>query len=143
MLLSNIEYQLIRDMSKFLFNNCNGYFCNDENLMISLNQENLDYLLEELKNNQNNKYELCSTLESIYYCYSIILSNVRYYKRNVMTAAFESNPKLAQEKSVLKEKLDAIPEYAILHKDEEQLFQFLEHIQNVKNNIIYLIKDNE
>ena len=58
-----------------------------------------------------------------------------------MSSLFENNPKLAQEKSVLKEKLDADEEYARFHKNEEMLFQLTEHLQNIKNNIVYLYKE--
>lgn len=106
-------------------------------------EDDIKLAKENLTKTYDSKFECCSGLETIYYCFSIMLSEVRQKKREVTTAIFEQNPKLSQEKSVLKEKLDAEPEYAILHKEEEQLFQFIEHIQNIKNNIIYVYKEDD
>lgn len=140
MFISNLEEKLIYKVSYNIFmkqtdlglsNSLN--YDDYTDLMLSLNKENL----------YNDKYNFCSTLETIYFSFSVILSEVRAKRREITTGLFESNPKLAQEKSVLKDKLDAEPEYAKIHKLEEQLFQFLEHIQNTKNNVIYLLGNKD
>ena len=89
------------------------------------------------------KLEICLALEIIHYCYSVILSEVRQKKREILTIIFKEKPKLADEKSVLEKKLDAEPEYAKYKEQEEYLFQFLEHIDNIRNNINWLIKEEE
>ena len=70
-----------------------------------------------------------------------MLSEIRVKKRNVLTGIFEIKPKLAEEKSVLEKKLDAEPEYAKYKEKEEYLFQIIEHINNLKNNITWLIRE--
>lgn len=136
MFISELELNLMDRMSREIYNNSNSEVIN-----ISDYTETLHSIRQN--NKYGTKFDLCSDIETLYYCFSVVLSEVRERKRAVTTAIFEDNPKLSQEKSVLKEKLDAIPEYARLHKSEEQLFQFLEHIQNVKNNIIYLYEETE
>lgn len=87
-----------------------------------------------------NKYYICSILDTLYSVFSLLLSEVRIDKRQTLTSVFETHPKLLEEKSVLERKLDAIPEYAKCKEKEEYLFQFLEHIKSVKENIIWLVK---
>lgn len=135
-LLSNLELKLICDMMDSLFEQCDSESVSDEDI-----KDIKDVLLDLVE--EDDRYTLCSNLETTYYMYSILLSEIRQKRRDVMTTLFQQNPKLAQEKSVLKEKLDAEPEYATLHKIEEQMFQFLEHLKNIKNNIIYLYKDGD
>ena len=135
MFISDLEYQLIGRMATEIYNKCNIEIITEDDISTALEDIN--------KTKNENKYEFCSSLETLYYIYSVILSEVRQKKRELMFLLFESNPKLAQEKSVLKEKLDADPDYAILHNVEELLFQFTEHIQNVKNSVVYMFKDGE
>lgn len=132
MILSNLEIQMLDKMSNFIYNDCGSEIITVEEVRIA--QENVEQSL-------NNKFELCSALDTLYYCFSVMLSEVRQTKRNVMSALFSQNPKLAQEKSVLKEKLDADSEYANLHKKEDELWQFIEYVQNLKNNIVYMYKE--
>lgn len=137
MFISDLNLKLIEKMSKNLQEQSNSSLIEDKDIYSALVN------LKDANSNENyDKYYLVSSLETLYYCFSVMLSEVRQKKREITTALFEQNPKLAQEKSVLKEKLDAEPEYAVLHKNEEQLFQFIEHIQNIKNNIIYLCKED-
>ena len=91
-------------------------------------------------NVDNNKFDLCVGLDTLHYCFSTILSQIRQTRREITKAIFAENPKLSQEKSVLKEKLDVYPEYAAVHEKEEMLFQLIEHIANLKNNIVWLLK---
>lgn len=135
MFISDLEYQLIGRMAIEIYNKCSIEIITEDDISTALEDIN--------KTKNENKYEFCSSLETLYYIYSVILSEVRQKKRELMSLLFESNPKLAQEKSVLKEKLDADPDYAILHNVEELLFQFTEHIQNVKNSVVYMFKDGE
>lgn len=136
MFVSKLEYKLIEKMANILYKDCNSNIVSLEDVTDALN-----YVVDT--NNDDSRMNFCSALETLYYCFSVILSEVRQKKRSITTAIFSQNPKLAQEKSVLKEKLDAEPEYANLHRQEEQLFQFIEHIQNIKNNITYLYKEEE
>lgn len=130
--LSNLETNLIVRMSNQIYNMC------DSNL---INKTELEEAQSNLKNSED-KFIICSNLETLYYIHSVLLSEIRDKKRNVMSSIFEQNVKLSQEKSVLKEKLDAIPEYANLHKIEEMLFQLIEHLQNIKNNITFMLKED-
>lgn len=132
MFISNLEIKLIERMANEIYSACNSNF---------MTEDDLNLALSSLKNQNITKLEFCSNIETLYYIFSVILSEVRAKKREVMSSLFEQNPKLAQEKSVLKEKLDADEEYAQLHKQEELLFQFVEHMQNIKNNITYLFKE--
>lgn len=132
MFISNLEIKLIERMANEIYSACNSNF---------ITEDDLNLALSNLKNQNITKLEFCSNIETLYYIFSVILSEVRAKKREVMSSLFEQNPKLAQEKSVLKEKLDADEEYAQLHKQEELLFQFVEHMQNIKNNITYLFKE--
>lgn len=132
MFISNLEIKLIERMANEIYSACNSNF---------MTEDDLNLALSNLKNQNITKLEFCSNIETLYYIFSVILSEVRAKKREVMSSLFEQNPKLAQEKSVLKEKLDADEEYAQLHKQEELLFQFVEHMQNIKNNITYLFKE--
>lgn len=97
----------------------------------AVKENNLDF-------NSDNKYILCSTLETLYSIFSIILSEVRAKKRETLTSIFEVHPDLIKEKSTLEKKLDSIPEYANYKEKEEYLFQFLEHIKSVKETIRWL-----
>lgn len=133
MFISNLEIKLIERMANEIYSACNSELMTEDDLSLALNN------LKEMSN--TTKLEFCSSIETLYYIFSVILSEVRAKKRDVMSSLFEQNPKLAQEKSVLKEKLDADEEYAQLHKQEELLFQFVEHMQNIKNNITYLFKE--
>ena len=135
MFISELEFKLIDRVSSEIFSSC-GSCLVDKNYIKEAKQ-----ILKE--SNEQSKLEFCSAVETLYYIFSVILSEVRQKKRELMSLLFESNPKLAQEKSVLKEKLDADPDYAILHNVEELLFQFTEHIQNVKNSVVYMFKDGE
>lgn len=135
MFISNLDYQLIGRMATNIYNEFSSELITEEDVgqaLINLN-----------RNLNTSKFEFCSSIETLYYIYSVLLSEVRQKKREVMSALFEQNPKLAQEKSVLKEKLDADIEFAALHKVEELLFQFTEHLQNTKNNIVYMFKEDE
>ena len=99
--------------------------------------------METLKNNKIDKLIVVSTLETLHYCFSVILSEVRQIKRDILTGIFIQKPKLLEEKSVLEKKLDAEPEYAKYKEKEEYCFQFLEHISNIKNTITWLVKESE
>lgn len=131
MYISKLEIKLIQKLSDTIYKQYPSEIITEEDINEAKN--NLDESLSD-------RFELCSALETIYYCYSVILSEVRDKKRKIMASLFEQNPKLSQEKSVLQEKLDANLEYANIHKIEEQLFQFIGHIQNIKNNIVYVYK---
>ena len=130
MFVPELELNLIKRMSNKLMDDCSSELVSEDEV-----KQAQQILFES---NNCTKAEFCSSLETIYYIFSIILSEIRQQKREIMTAIFQTNPKLSQEKSVLKDKLDAEPEYAILHQKEELLFQFIEHIQNIKNNITYV-----
>lgn len=135
MFISNLDYQLIGRMSTNIYNEFNSEL---------ITEEDIDQALTNLNQSlTKSKFEFCSSIETVYYIYSVLLSEVRQKKREVMSVLFEQNPKLAQEKSVLKEKLDADIEYATLHKVEELLFQFTEHLQNIKNNVVYVFKEED
>ena len=133
MFISNLEIKLIERMANEIYSACNSELMTEDDLSLALSN------LKEMSN--TTKLEFCSSIETLYYIFSVILSEVRAKKRDVMSSLFEQNPKLAQEKSVLKEKLDADEEYAQLHKQEELLFQFVEHMQNIKNNVTYMFKE--
>lgn len=133
MFISELEFKLIDRVSDEIFNSCSSCLV-DKNDVKEAKQ-----LLKE--SNEQSKLEFCSAVETLYYIFSVILSEVRQVKRQIMSSLFENNPKLAQEKSVLKEKLDADEEYARFHKNEEMLFQLTEHLQNIKNNVAYMYKE--
>lgn len=134
MFLSQLEINLLIKVSNKI------YSFADESEIIS--EEEIKEA-QELINNATTKFDLCSALEAMNYCFSILLSEIRSKKREILTGIFESKPKLAEEKSVLEKKLDAEPEYAKYKEKEEYLFQFIEHINNVKNNLVWLIKEEE
>lgn len=142
MVISKQEMSLIKSMSNNIFDDCSSV-CklinkNDiEEVLDNIKKVNSD---EYLINNSQRIYTICADLRTLHYQYSVMLSEVRQQKRIVTNALFELNPKLAQEKSVLKEKLDSNLEYAELHKKEEFLFQFINHIDIVVNNIIFNLK---
>lgn len=133
MFISELEFKLIDRVSDEIFSSCGSSLVNKNDI------KEAKQILKE--SNEQSKLEFCSAIETLYYVFSVILSEVRQTKRQIMSSLFESNPKLAQEKSVLKEKLDADEEYAMFHKNEEMLFQLTEHLQNIKNNIAYLYKE--
>lgn len=135
MFISNLDYQLIGRMAINIYNEFSSELITEEDVGQALTNLN--------RNLNTSKFEFCSSIETLYYIYSVLLSEVRQKKREVMSVLFEQNPKLAQEKSVLKEKLDADIEFATLHKVEELLFQFTEHLQNTKNNVVYMFKEDE
>ena len=99
MFISNLDYQLIGRMATNIYNEFNSELITEDDVGQALT--NLNQSLN------TSKFEFCSSIETLYYIYSVLLSEVRQKKREVMSALFEQNPKLAQEKSVLKEKLDA------------------------------------
>lgn len=134
MFLSQLEINLLIKMSNKIY----GFV--DESEIIS--EEEIKEAQESI-NNATTKFDLCSALEVMNYCFSVLLSEIRSKKREILTGIFESKPKLAEEKSVLEKKLDAEPEYAKYKEKEEYLFQFIEHINNVKNNLVWLIKEEE
>lgn len=135
MFISNLDYQLIGRMATSIYNEFNSELITEDDIGQALTDLNQSL--------EMSKFEFCSSIETLYYTYSVLLSEIRQKKREVMSALFEQNPKLAQEKSVLKEKLDADIEYAKLHNVEELLFQFTEHLQNIKNNVVYMFKEEE
>lgn len=90
-----------------------------------------------------NKYDICSALETLHYYYSVMLTDIRHRKRLALSGIFSQKPKLMEEKSVLEKKLDAEPEYAKYKEIEEYLFQFLEHIVELKNLIVWQYKEDE
>ena len=104
----------------------------------------INFTIQEIKttNDRNNKFEFLSNIDLLYYQYSIILTEVRELKRSVMQAIFSENSKLFSEKSVLEKKLEANKEYSDVKQTEEYLFQFLEHIDKIKNNIVWLLKED-
>ncbi len=132
MFISKLENDLLSRISDDLFYSCGGSEI--------VNQDDIDLARQQI-NEATDKYEFCNALDSLHYCFSIILSETRQQRRELITAAFQDNPKLSQEKSTLKEKLDAIPEYGKVHKNEEMLFQYLEYIESLKNNVVYMYKD--
>lgn len=138
MFVSNLELKLIDRLCVEVFNQCQA----NVSLIV---REDIDEALQNVKDTnsieEGGKGDFCIAVESLRYCFSVILSEVRQKKRNVMSGLFEDRPELAKEKSVLKEKLDAVPEYAQLHMQEELLFQLIEHLQNVGNSVTYLFKE--
>lgn len=132
--LSRLELNLIYKLSDKIYKDNKSDVISETDIVEA--QQKLEY-------ENNSKFEVCSALETLYYCYSVILSEVRQKKREVVAAIFEQKPKLAEEKSVLEKKLDAEPEYAKFKEREEYLFNFLEHIKEIKNNINWLIKEEE
>lgn len=132
MYLSQLEYILLSKMSEKIINDV------DDSEIIT--EKEIKEILN-LINDAQNKYELISALDTLNYSFSVLLSEIRVKKRNVLTGIFEIKPKLAEEKSVLEKKLDAEPEYAKYKEKEEYLFQIIEHINNLKNNITWLIRE--
>lgn len=133
MFISSLEYKLVERIAKEIFD-----FCDTELISITEIKETLDNI-----KNVTDKFSFCSNFETLHYIYSVILAEVRKKKRSVMSVLFEQNPKLAQEKSVLKEKLDVDEDYAKLHHQEELLFSFIEHIENIIKSVTYMIKEDE
>lgn len=135
LIISDLEYNLIESMSYRLYNLTYMYgdIITEQYVTDALN------LLKE----SVDKLELCSNLDTIYYLFSMLLSQVRQRKREEITAIFASDKKIAEEKKALEKKLDSVPEYAELHYKEECLFQFIEHIASIKNNIVWLLKEDE
>lgn len=135
-LISTLEIKLIQKTISKLYQETK---CNVNDI---ITDEDITDLLDQLQNIET-KFDLCSTLESINYVFSIILSEIRQEKRNVVNAIFQTKPKLAEEKSVLEKKLDAEPEYSALKTQEEYLFNFLNHLKEVKNTVTWMVKENE
>ena len=135
--LSTLEINLINKMAIKIFESCNS-----NTIALDEIQEALNQLNNINSNVEVSKYDLVSILDTIYYQYSVILSEIREQKRLILSGIFEQKPKLFSEKSVLEKKLDAEPEYAKYKEYEEYLFQFLEHINSIKNNIIWIVKES-
>lgn len=133
LVLSELDIKLIKTMSNKIFNLFSGDIITESDITDA--QQQIDCA--------NDKLSICSAIESMHYCFSVILTEVRQTKRDVLRGIFETKPDLAKEKSVLEKKLDAEPEYAKYKQIEEYLFQFLEHLTNILNNIKWLIKDEE
>lgn len=133
-LISSLDLKLIKKLSDKIFSDCNSEL---------IDKTEIDEVMETLKNNKIDKLIVVSTLETLHYCFSVILSEVRQIKRDILTGIFIQKPKLLEEKSVLEKKLDAEPEYAKYKEKEEYCFQFLEHISNIKNTITWLVKESE
>ena len=133
-LISSLDLKLIKKLSDKIFSDCNSEL---------IDKTEIDEVMETLKNNNIDKLIVVSTLETLHYCFSVILSEVRQIKRDILTGIFIQKPKLLEEKSVLEKKLDAEPEYAKYKEKEEYCFQFLEHISNIKNTIVWLVKESE
>lgn len=137
MFISALELKLIEKMSKHIYDTCNCVDIAITDIDIEEARQNL------IDSNETTKSDFCIALNTLYYCYSVMLTEIRNKRRMIMSAVFEQNPKLSQEKSVLKEKLYAIPEYSDIYHKEELLFNFLEHLENIKNSISYLYKEDE
>ena len=133
-LISNVDLKLIEKLSNKIFNDCSSEL---------IDKIEIDEIIETLKDNKTEKLVVVSALETLHYCFSVILSEVRQIKRDILTGIFIQKPKLLEEKSVLEKKLDAEPEYAKYKEKEEYCFQFLEHISNIKNTIVWLVKESE
>lgn len=134
-ILSDLDLNLILKLSQKLYIMCNE----NDDIICDNDLKDAQNLLKEA----TDKYEICTAIETMHYMFSLILSSVRQKKRNVISAIFKQKPKLAEEKSVLEKKLDAEPEYAKEKEKEEYLFQFLEHLTNIRNNINWLFKSDE
>nr|CAI9751398.1 hypothetical protein DGKKSRWO_DGKKSRWO_CDS_0107 [uncultured phage]CAI9752284.1 hypothetical protein CVNMHQAP_CVNMHQAP_CDS_0107 [uncultured phage] len=132
-LISQLEIKLLVKTMQLLSKLCNSSI---------ISEDDIKQLIEQLQIESATKYELCASIDTISYTFSIMLSEVRQEKREIMTAIFESKPKIAEEKSVLEKKLDAIPEYAKQKEKEEYLFNFINHLKEIKNNITWLTKDD-
>lgn len=133
LVLSELDIKLIKTMSNRIFNLFSGDIITESDITDA--QQQIDCA--------NDKLSICSAIESMHYCFSVILTEVRQVKRDVLRGIFETKPDLAKEKSVLEKKLDAEPEYAKYKQIEEYLFQFLDHLTNILNNIKWLVKDEE
>lgn len=131
--ISKLELRLLKRMVEFVYNNINSKIITFDDIQEA----------ENMLFNATDKFEVCSSLDTIHYCFSIILSEVRQIKRQVLTGIFQNKPKLLDEKSVLEKKLDAEPEYADYKQKEEYIWQLLEHVNNIKNNINWLTKEEE
>lgn len=137
MLIDELSINLIKRTTDNILEYCHYLGFDLDNKDINI----IEYIDSSLVIDQ--KFDLCVTLDTIQFYFSTILTEVRQNKRNITTSIFSDNPKIAQEKSVLKEKLDSFPEYACIHKLEEMLFQYIEYIGNLKNNIVYLYKEDD
>lgn len=114
----------------------------NSNMSNFITELDLEEAQEQLKVAED-RFALCSALEDLSYCFSVILSEVREEKREILSAIFEEKPKLAEEKSVLEKKLDAEPQYADCKKREEYLFNFINHLSNTKDNLTWLTKKED
>ena len=129
---SNLEQKLIFKVADRLYADCNSEIISKEDV--------LD--VKQAIITASNKFDICSALETLYYCFSVILSEVRQRKRETITAIFEQDKKIAEEKKALEKKLDSFPEYAELHRQEESIFQLLEHLNNIKTYINWLSEES-
>lgn len=136
MILSILEINLIIKTSTKLFLEDN--YTQSQYVYFEEVQE-----IQKLLKEAQNKFEFCTALDTLNCMYSMILSEVRQKKREVVTAIFQQKPKLSEEKSVLEKKLDAEPEYAKYKEKEERLFNFINYLNNIKNNVTWLIKEEE
>lgn len=132
-MLSKLDKTLINTMSDKIYNAFSGEIIKKDDVIEA--QQQIEYATD--------KYSICAAIESMHYCFSIILTEVRQIRRKILTGIFEDKPDLLKEKSVLERKLDAEPEYAKYKEIEEFLFQFIDHLDNVRNNINWLIKEEE
>lgn len=132
-LISNLELQMITKLSSSLYDDVDSDIITKDDITEAQQQ----------LSQADNKYNVCSAIETMVYCFSVILSEVRATKREVLTAVFKEKPKLMDEKSVLERKLDAEPQYAEYKEKEEYLFNFINHLNNIKDNITWLTKKEE
>lgn len=136
MFIPKLEENILDRLCKEIYQRCSS---NIEFIFI----EDVYDALKNLKeaNRDEGKGDFCIAIETLRYSFSVILSEVRQKKREIMSSLFDGRPELAKEKSVLKEKLDAVPEFAEIHMQEELLFQLIEHLQSIQNAVTYLFKE--
>lgn len=132
-LISSLELQMITKLSSNLYDDIDSDIITKEDITEAQQQ----------LSQADNKYNVCSAIETMVYCFSVILSEVRATKREILTVVFKEKPKLMDEKSVLERKLDAEPQYAEYKEKEEYLFNFINHLNNIKDNITWLTKKEE
>lgn len=132
-MISALDKKLINNMSNKIYSMVQSDIITREDIVEA--QQSIEYA--------NDKLSICSALETMHYCFSVILTEQRQTKREVLFGIFEQKPNLANEKSVLEKKLDAEPEYARCKNVEDYLYQFTEHIMNIRNNINWLVKEDE
>lgn len=132
-LISTLEIKMINKISDTLYDKSNSELITKDEITEAQQQLCL----------AENKYDVCSALETMNYCFSVILSEIRVAKREILTAVFKERPNLLGEKSVLERKLDAEPSYAECKEKEEYLFNFINHLSNIKDNITWLTKKED